>query len=242
MGDGARFGVSVEYILQDEPLGLAHAVLTAESFLGESPFVMYLGDNLLQGGIVELVRSFREREPDALILLTPVQDPKSYGIASSLLPPMPSPAPPAASCGWWRSRASRRATSRSWGCTCSRPRFTMPRARSSPRGRGELEITYAIQHLLDAGMRVEPHIVQGWWKEHGRLQDMLEANRLVLDNQQARMDGELVDSQVEGRVVVEQGARLDACDREGPGDHRSAREPARLPTSAPTRRSARTAP
>src|SRR5580700_8788502 len=80
-GDGSRFGVRISYIVQDEPLGLAHAVLTAEPFLGESPFVMYLGDNLLQGGIVELVQSFREREPDALILLTPVADPQSYGIA-----------------------------------------------------------------------------------------------------------------------------------------------------------------
>src|ERR671918_2466216 len=80
-GDGSQFGVSIEYIEQEEPLGLAHAVLTAEPYLGDSPFVMYLGDNLLRDGIVELVETFRTEQPDALILLTPVPDPEHYGVA-----------------------------------------------------------------------------------------------------------------------------------------------------------------
>src|SRR5271165_5879759 len=80
-GDGSRFGVELTYIVQDAPLGLAHAVLTGEPYLGDSPFVMYLGDNLLQGGIDELVAAFREHAPDALILLTPVPDPQNYGVA-----------------------------------------------------------------------------------------------------------------------------------------------------------------
>ena len=81
-----RFGVEITYVVQDEPAGLAHAVLTAEPFLGESPFVMYLGDNLLQGGISDLVAAFREHEPDALILLTPVPDPENFGVAELARP------------------------------------------------------------------------------------------------------------------------------------------------------------
>jgi len=85
-----------------------------------------------------------------------------------------------------------------------------------PSARGELEITDAIQRLVDTGLRVEPHIVRGWWKDTGRLEDMLEANRLILDNLQTRVEGELIDSQVDGRVVVEQGARLERTTVRGP--------------------------
>ncbi len=85
-----------------------------------------------------------------------------------------------------------------------------------PSARGELEITDAIQHLVDSGLRVEPHIVRGWWKDTGRLQDMLEANRLILDNLVGRVEGELVDSQVDGRVVIERGARLERSTVRGP--------------------------
>jgi glucose-1-phosphate thymidylyltransferase len=212
-GDGSRFGVHITYVLQQEPLGLAHAALTAEPFLGTSPFVMYLGDNLLQGGISDLVGAFREHEPDALILLTPVPDPQNYGVAE-LAPAAPgqtgrvvrliekpsSPATDLALVGVYMFTAEIHAAARA----------------ITPSARGELEITDAIQHLVDAGMRVEPHIVRGWWKDTGRLADMLEANRLILDNLIERIDGELIDSRADGRVVIEAGARLERTTVRGP--------------------------
>jgi glucose-1-phosphate thymidylyltransferase len=207
VGDGERFGVSVTYIVQDDPLGLAHAVLTAQPFLGDAPFVMYLGDNLLQGGIADLVAAFRANEPDALILLTPVPDPEHYGVAEledgQVVRLAEKPAEP-------------RTNLALVGVYMFTPAVHEAARAISPSGRGELEITDAIQHLVDSGMRVDPHIVEGWWKDTGRLEDMLEANRLVLDTIAARMDGELIDSQCDGRVVVEAGARLERSTVRGP--------------------------
>jgi glucose-1-phosphate thymidylyltransferase len=206
-GDGSRFGIELTYILQDEPLGLAHAVLTAESFLGDSPFVMYLGDNLLQGGIDDLVSAFRSNKPDALILLTRVPDPEQYGVAElqdgavvQLLEKPTAPKTDLALVGVYMFTPAVHAAARA----------------IEPSGRGELEITDAIQHLVDQGMRVDPHIVKGWWKDTGRLEDMLAANRLVLDTIEGRNEGTLVDSQVDGRVVIEAGARLERSAVRGP--------------------------
>jgi glucose-1-phosphate thymidylyltransferase len=213
VGDGSRFGVLISYIVQDEPRGLAHAVLTAEAFLGSSPFVMYLGDNLLQGGISDLVAAFRLNAPDALILLTPVPDPEHYGVAElgpaatgevgrvvRLVEKPSEPETDLALVGVYMFTAAVHDAARA----------------ILPSARGELEITDAIQHLVDAGMRVEPHIVEGWWKDTGRLDDMLEANRLILDNLLERVEGELIDSQVDGRVVIEPGARLERTVVRGP--------------------------
>ena len=212
-GDGSRFGLSITYIVQDEPAGLAHAVLTAEPFLATSPFVMYLGDNLLQGGISELVSAFREHEPDALILLTPVPDPENYGVAE-LLPAAPGEV------GQVRrlvEKPSEPATDLALVGVYMFTAGVHDAARAiEPSARGELEITDAIQHLVDSGQRVEPHIVRGWWKDTGRLEDMLEANRLILDNLVEDLQGELVDSQVDGRVVIEPGARLERTTVRGP--------------------------
>jgi glucose-1-phosphate thymidylyltransferase len=207
VGDGSRFGVRIEFIVQDEPAGLAHAVLTAEPFLGDCPFVMYLGDNLLQGGIQELVDAFRSSEPEALILLTPVPDPEHYGVAEledgrvvRLAEKPPEPKTDLALVGVYMFT----------------PQIHEAARAIEPSPRGELEITDAIQHLVDTGRRVEPHVVRGWWKDTGRLEDMLEANRLILDNLVERLDGELIDSRVDGRVVIEPGARLERTIVRGP--------------------------
>ena len=206
-GDGSRFGVRITYILQDQPGGLAHAVLTAEPFLGEEPFVMYLGDNLLQGGIVELVERFRGGGCDALILLTPVPDPENYGVAELdgdrvvRLTEKPQ---------------TRRSDLALVGVYMFTKAIHDAARAIEPSARGELEITDAIQHLLDSGLRVEPHIVKGWWKDTGQLADMLEANRLILDTLEARCEGTLESSQLDGRVIVEAGARLERSIVRGP--------------------------
>jgi glucose-1-phosphate thymidylyltransferase len=207
-GDGERFGVRITYIVQDAPAGLAHAVLTAEPFLGADPFVMYLGDNLLQGGISELVDAFRRGGPEALILLTPVPDPQNYGVAEldgagRVVRLVEKPAAPATDLALV-------------GVYMFTPRVHDAARAIQPSGRGELEITDAIQWLVDVGASVDSHVVRGWWKDTGRLDDMLEANRLILEVLERRVDGELVESQVDGRVVVEAGAVLERSTVRGP--------------------------
>jgi glucose-1-phosphate thymidylyltransferase len=206
-GDGSRFGVEITYIVQDEPLGLAHAVLTGEPFLADSPFVMYLGDNLLQGGIEDLVTAFRTNAPQALILLTPVADPENFGVAElsegAVVRLVEKPAEPKTDLALV-------------GVYMFTPMVHAAARAIKPSARGELEITDAIQHLVDHGARVEPHIVKGWWKDAGRLEDMLAANRLVLDTIEGHIEGQLIESQVDGRVVIGAGARLERSAVRGP--------------------------
>ncbi len=207
-GDGTQFGAEITYIVQDEPAGLAHAVLTAADFIGDSPFVMYLGDNLLADGLRGLVATFREAEPDALILLTPVEDPSSYGVAEldgdhvvRLIEKPKDPPSNLALVGVYLFNSSI---------------FDASRA-LEPSWRGELEITEAIQSLIEDGHKVQSEVVSGWWKDTGQLADMLEANRLVLEEIETSLGGEIdEDSKVEGRVVVEPGATVSASVVRGP--------------------------
>jgi glucose-1-phosphate thymidylyltransferase len=199
-GDGSRFGAEITYIVQDKPAGLAHAVLTAEEFIGGSPFVMYLGDNLLRDGLSGLVSTFRADQPDALILLTPVEDPQSYGVAEldgeRIVRLIEKPKDPPSNLALV-------------GVYLFMPAIFDAARALEPSWRGELEITEAIQSLIDDGHRVQSEVVRGWWKDTGQLADMLEANRLVLEELETRLEGEIDEaSRVEGRVVLEPGAKL----------------------------------
>jgi glucose-1-phosphate thymidylyltransferase len=206
-GDGSAFGASITYILQDEPKGLAHAVLTAKDFLGDSPFIMYLGDNLLADGLRGLVATFRAEEPDALILLTPVEDPSSYGVAEldgdHVVRLVEKPKDPPSNLALV-------------GVYLFSPAIFAAAEGLKPSWRGELEITEAIQSLIEDGHRVQSEVVSGWWKDTGQLADMLEANRLVLEEIETRLDGDTDDSRIEGRVIVEPGATVTGSVVRGP--------------------------
>ena len=207
-GDGSAFGARITYILQDEPAGLAHAVLTAEEFIGGSPFVMYLGDNLLAEGLRGLVATFREAEPDALILLTPVPDPEHYGVAEldgeRIVRLIEKPKDPPSNLALV-------------GVYLFQPSIFESARTLEPSWRGELEITEAIQKLIEDDHTVQSEVVSGWWKDTGQLADMLEANRLVLEEVETSVEGEVdEDSRVEGRVVVAPGAKLERSVVRGP--------------------------
>ncbi len=206
-GDGSRWGVRITYIPQEAPLGLAHAVLTAEEYLGEDSFVMYLGDNLLRDGIEGLVESFVKNEPDALILLQEVPNPEAYGVAEcrgdTVVRLVEKPAEPKSNLALV-------------GIYMFTPLIHQCAKEIKPSARGELEITDAIQRLIDEGKQVDAHVVHGWWKDTGKLEDMLEANRLILDALEGEIRGEVADSEIHGRVIVEEGARVSSCTIRGP--------------------------
>ena len=201
VGDGSRFGAKVTYIEQDAPRGLAHAVMIAEEFIGDEPFVMYLGDNLIAGGITSLVEEFRTLGASAQILLAEVPNPQQFGVAElapggevKRLVEKPSDPPSnLALVGVYMFDAS----------------IFESVHRIEPSARGELEITDAIQDLIDRGLSVHPHIVRGWWKDTGKIDDMLEANRIVLEALREPRRGALPDgSRLEGRVGLGERVRI----------------------------------
>jgi glucose-1-phosphate thymidylyltransferase len=208
VADGARFGATVTYIPQSEPLGLAHAVLTARDWLAGERFVMYLGDNLIRDGIVALVEEFTRSGPDAMILLARVPEPERFGVAElsdgRVVRLVEKPEVPPSDLALV-------------GVYLFSDRVHQAIDRIEPSARGELEITDAIQRMIDDGDTVVPHIITGWWKDTGRLEDMLEANRIVLDSLEPRIDGTIGENvKLEGKVIVERGARLANCRVRGP--------------------------
>jgi len=208
VGDGSAWNVKVTYIEQDAPRGLAHAVLISERFIDGEPFVMYLGDNLLNKGITPLVRDFVRDRPAAQILLAHVRDPQMFGVAEladgHVVRLVEKPSAPTSDLALV-------------GVYMFGPEIFDSVRRIQPSFRNELEITDAIQDLIDHGHVVKPHIVDGWWKDTGKLDDMLEANRLILETLERRVDG-TVDgaSRIDGKVVVEAGARIEGSVIRGP--------------------------
>lgn len=223
VGDGARFGARITYIPQDEPLGLAHCVLVAAEFLGSDDFVMYLGDNMLQQGLTGFVGRFEADRldaaeqrlgestdpPAAQILLCEVPDPDRFGVAvlddfgqvTSLVEKPEQPESNLALVGVYLFT----------------PAIHEAVAAIEPSGRGELEITDAIQWLIDNGWRVRHDLLDGWWLDTGKKDPLLESNRRVLESLDERIEGEVdEDSRIDGRVVVERGAKVTASRIQGP--------------------------
>lgn len=211
VGDGSQWGATVTYIPQDAPLGLAHCVLIARDFLGDEDFVMYLGDNLLRQGISEFVERFEDDRnvsdapgatvPSAQILLARVPDPQRFGVAeigpdgevTQLVEKPENPKSDLALVGVYLFD----------------PSIHEAVAAIEPSPRGELEITDAIQWLIDNGHRVRHEVLEGWWKDTGKLEPLLEGNRLILETLEQSIIGSVdADSRIDGRVVIEAGAEI----------------------------------
>ena len=202
VGTGRRWGVKITYIQQDAPLGLAHAVKVSRDFLGDERFVMFLGDNVIEGGISGLIREFRDSDYDCQIVLTPVDNPSRYGVAEldpetrRVIRLVEKPRNPPSNLilvGIYMFNEH------VWEAVNA----------IKPSWRGELEITDAIQYLVDTGYNVHPYVHRGWWIDTGEPGEMLEANDLVLDEIEHKIEGYIDrDSQVNGKVTIGKGAEV----------------------------------
>ena len=208
VGDGSALGVKTTYIRQDAPLGLAHAVKIAHDYIGDDSFVMFLGDNFIKDGIVPLVREFESEHPNSQILLARVPNPSDFGVAEIVdgkvigLEEKPKkPKSDYALVGVYMFDSTI---------------FEAVNA-IRPSARGELEITDAIQWLITEGKDVRSHVIKGWWKDTGKLEDMLEANRVALSGFERDVRGKVdATTRVIGDVVVAEGATIEHSELRGP--------------------------
>jgi glucose-1-phosphate thymidylyltransferase len=208
VGNGERWGIKIIYISQEAPLGLAHAIKISRDFLGEEPFTMYLGDNLLKHGVADVITLFNTKKPNALILLTEVSNPQEFGVAvidkkgvvKKLIEKPKEPPSHLALVGVYLFDKI----------------IFEAIDHIKPSWRNELEITDAIQWLLDNNHRVESQIVKGWWKDTGKPEDIIEANLLILEDIKSFNKGTVVDSTINGRVMIEEDAVIEKSIIRGP--------------------------
>src|SRR3990172_6303251 len=200
VGDGSQWGMKVSYIEQEAPLGLAHAVLVAQEVLQDEPFVMYLGDNLIKQVIKDFVGEFQKNTCHSQILLAKVPNPQQFGVAElvadkvvRLVEKPKEPKSDLALVGVYMF-----------------DQHIFDAAKNiRPSWRGELEITDAIQYLIDQGYEIRSHIIKGWWKDTGKIEDLLEANRIILDSLENRLEGAIDSgSRVDFKVVLEPGSEV----------------------------------
>lgn len=200
VGNGARWGINLTYIEQETPAGLAHAVKVSKHFLNDEPFIMFLGDNIIKEGVKSFVEEYEREKPDALVLLSRVKNPERFGVAvvdrGKLVRLYEKPAQPPSDLALV-------------GCYIFNKSIFSACEEIKPSKRGELEITDAIQWLIDRGYEVRYHIIKGWWKDTGMAEDLLEANRLILEEINEEIEGEIDDlTKVMGRVKIGRGSKI----------------------------------
>jgi glucose-1-phosphate thymidylyltransferase len=209
VGDGSQFGLEVTFIPQDAPRGLAHAVLIAREFLGDEDFVMYLGDNFIVGGIKSLVDEFRTERPDAQVLLTKVPNPTAFGVAELNAD--------GKVVGFEEKPKQPKSDLILVGVYIFTPAVHEAVRSIKPSARNELEITHAIQWLIDQGLDLRSTVISGYWKDTGNVVDMLEVNRTILETLEPATHGSVDDAcEIIGRVVIEEGAVVSGSRIVGP--------------------------